>query len=184
MADKNVNFRLMTLKEVADYLRVEEKTVHGLLDRKAIPATKVGKLWRFDSRAIDKWLQNTTIHGKAQVLVVDDEVQVRELLKAILEKLGHEVTTAESGLAGLKLMEKQDFNLVFLDLSLPSIDGIEIFRYIKVVYPCMPVVVMTEDPASKLTKQALYFGPFDVLNKPFSSEDVEQMINIFVKTPG
>jgi response regulator of citrate/malate metabolism len=43
---------------------------------------------------------------------------------------------------------------------------------------------MTEDPASKLTKQALYFGPFDVLNKPFSSEDVEQMINIFVKTPG
>ncbi|MDD4873851.1 MAG: helix-turn-helix domain-containing protein [Dehalococcoidales bacterium] len=49
MIDKDVKSKLMTLKEVADYLRVTERTIHKLLDKKAIPAVKVGSLWRFDS---------------------------------------------------------------------------------------------------------------------------------------
>jgi DNA-binding NtrC family response regulator len=99
----------------------------------------------------------------------------------MLGKLRYEVIAAETGVVGLKLMEKQDFDLVFLDLLLPYTDGMEIFRYIKVIYPYMPVVIMDEDPESKLVKQALIFEPLGVLKKPFHSEDVAQMMEKFTK---
>jgi excisionase family DNA binding protein len=58
--------RLMTVGEVADYLRVTKKTIYRLLVRGKIPATKVGNQWRFNQRAIDKWLQRNSVGGKRQ----------------------------------------------------------------------------------------------------------------------
>ena len=55
---------LMTLKEVADYLRVTEKTVYRLLGRGVIPATKVGHQWRFAKASIVEWLQRKSVGGK------------------------------------------------------------------------------------------------------------------------
>ena len=57
---ENNLYHYLTLKEVALYLRVTEKTVHRLLDRNAIPATKLGKLWRFRKDDIDEWLQGNS----------------------------------------------------------------------------------------------------------------------------
>ena len=57
--------RLMTVEEVARYLRVTEKTIYRLLERGSIPATKVGRQWRFDSTLIDEWLQRSSTKVKA-----------------------------------------------------------------------------------------------------------------------
>ena len=64
---------LMTLKEVADYLRVTKKTIYRLLEAGKIPATKVGRQWRFNKARIDEWLSERSVGGKASVLVIDDE---------------------------------------------------------------------------------------------------------------
>ncbi len=56
--------KLMTLKEIADYLRVTEKTVYRLLGQGEIPAVKVGHQWRFAKASIDEWLQRKSVGGK------------------------------------------------------------------------------------------------------------------------
>jgi excisionase family DNA binding protein len=58
---------LMKLEEVADYLRVAEKTIYRLIDKRDIPATKVGHQWRFDKADIDKWLRQNSTDTKVRV---------------------------------------------------------------------------------------------------------------------
>jgi excisionase family DNA binding protein len=65
---------LMTVQEIADYLRVNTKTVFRLLEKGKIPATRVGHLWRFDKSSIDAWLRtysNSSV--TADILVIDDD---------------------------------------------------------------------------------------------------------------
>ncbi len=171
----------MTLKEVAAYLRVTEKTIHRLLEKGVIPAIRVGRLWRFDSEALDRWLQEKSKFTKARILVVDDEESIRALVKATVEELGHEVITAKSGTMGLNLIKKQDFNLLFLDLKMPGMDGAELFRRIKEVKPELPVVIITGHPESDLMSRALAYGPFSIMNKPFRPSDITQIVSSFIR---
>jgi len=181
MIDKNVNLKLMTLKEVAEYLRVTEKTIHRLLEKNAIPAARVGHLWRFDNDSINKWLQERSIFVKTRILVIDDEEPINALIKETLGKLGYEVVTAESVVDGLKLAEEQDFNLVFLDLRILSIDGTEAFKQIKSVKPDIPIVIITGYSDSDLLMQALSYRPLGVIIKPFSDSDILQVLNNYVR---
>jgi len=59
--------KLMKLEEVADYLRVAEKTIYRLIDKRGIPATKVGHQWRFDKADIDTWLRQNSTDTKVRV---------------------------------------------------------------------------------------------------------------------
>ena len=172
--------QLMTVQEVAAYLRVTEKTIYRLLKRGRIPATKVGHQWRFDKSSIDGWLQRKSVGGNATILVVDDEEVIRLLFKETLEELGHKVITAEAGSEGLDLVKQRDFALVFLDLKMPGMDGAEIFRQIRTIKPELPVTIITGYPDSALMARALAQGPFGVMNKPFSESDIVAAVNSFL----
>jgi len=172
---------LMTLEEVASYLRVTDKTVYGLLKRRDIPATKVGHQWRFDKVSIDEWLHRNSVDAKASILVVDDEKIVRSLFKDTLEELGHRVITAETGSEGLELVKQQDFDLVFLDLKMPGMDGAELFRQIKTIKPTLPVTIITGYPDSEMMSRALAHGPFGVMKKPFDELDIVAAVNAFLR---
>ncbi len=172
---------LMTVEEVASYLRVTEKTVYRLLKRGDIPATKVGRRWRFDRAAIDDWLQRHSVGDNATVLVIDDEEVIRALFKETLEELGHTVIAAETGTEGLALVEEKDFDLVFLDLKMPGMDGVEIFRRIRTVRPRLPVTIITGYPESDIMARALAQGPFGVINKPFGESDMATAVNNFLR---
>lgn len=169
---------LMTVEEVAAYLRVNEKTVYRLLKSGKIPATRVGHQWRFDKSSIESWLQRST--AKAKILVIDDEEIVRLLFKETLERLGHQVTTAEDGARGLQLVKEQDFNLVFLDLKMPGMDGAEVFRRIRAFKPNLQVTIITGQPDGDLMARALAEGPFGVMNKPFSVSDIAAAVKTFL----
>jgi excisionase family DNA binding protein len=184
MSDSEGKSRIMTLKEVAGYLKMTEKAIYRLLEKEAIPAARMGRLWIFDKEDIDRWLKERPFQGKTLILAIDDDILIRALLRGMLDKMGYEVIAEETGLGGLKLMEKYDFDLVFLDLWLPDTDGVEIFRYIKVVYPYTPVVIMADDPDSSPVKQVLVFDPLGILKKPFDKEDVMHMMDKFIETGG
>ena len=169
---------LMTVEEVADYLRVTEKTIYRLLRRGEIPATKVGHQWRFGRSSIESWLQKSSV--KAKILVIDDEEVVCLLFKETLEGLGHKVATAEVGARGLQLVKEQEFDMVFLDLKMPGMNGAEVFRRIKTVKPDLPVTIITGHPDSDLMAQALAEGPFGVMNKPFSVSDIVTAVRTFL----
>jgi excisionase family DNA binding protein len=172
--------KLMTVGEVADYLRVTHKTIYRLLRQGKIPATKVGQLWRFDSASIDNWLKQNSARTRVSILVVDDEEIVRSLFKRTLEELGHRVVTAAAADEGLELVKEQDFALVFLDLKMPGMDGAELFRQIKAIKPKLPVTIITGYPDSDMMTRALAQGPFGVMNKPFGESDIMAAVTNFL----
>ena len=171
---------LMTVQEVAEYLRVTGKTIYRLLGRGNISATKVGRQWRFDKASIDEWLSRSSVGAKATILVVDDEEIIRALFKEILEELGHTVIVAETGSEGLELVKQQDFDMVFLDLKMPGMDGAELFRQIKAIKPGLPVTIITGYPESEIMARVLAHGPFGVMNKPFGEQDIVAAVTNFL----
>ena len=172
---------LMTVEEVASYLRVTKKTIYRLLKRGSISATKVGHQWRFDKASIDEWLHQKPVETKASILVIDDEEIIRSLFKDTLEELGHRVLVAETGSEGLELVKQRDFTMVFLDLKMPRMDGAELFRQIKTIKPKLPIIIITGYPDSDVMARALAQGPFGVMNKPFSESDVITAVNNFLR---
>ena len=172
---------LMTVEEMADYLRVTKKTIYRLLERGSIPAMKVGRQWRFNKASISEWLQRNSGQVKASILVIDDEEIIRSLFKETLEGLGHVVTGVESSSEGLDLVKKRNFDLVFLDLKMPGINGAELFRQIRIIKPELPVTIITGYPDSDMMAQVLAEGPFGVMNKPFDESEIISAVDIFCK---
>ena len=171
----------MTVEEVADYLRVAEKTIYRLLRRGSFPATKVGHSWRFDKASIDDWLHRNSVGVRASILVVDDEEVIRALFKESLEELGHRVVTAGNSSEGLELLKQRDFDLVFLDLKMPGMDGAELFRRIRTIKPNLPVTIITGYPDSDMMARALAKGPFGIMRKPFDEADITMAIASFLR---
>lgn len=172
---------LMTLQEIADYLRVTEKTIYRLLTRGSIPATKVGRQWRFDKASIDDWLQQSSVGARASILVVDDEAIIRALFRETLGELGHRVMVASTGAEGLELVKKEDFDLAFIDLKMPGMDGAELFRRIKALKPQLAVTIIIGYPDSDIMARALDHGPFGVMKKPFGGQDITATVNNFLR---
>ena len=171
---------LMTVGEVATYLRVTKKTIYRLLRQGKIPATKVGHQWRFEKTAIDEWLHRSSVGAKANILVIDDEEMIRLLFKETLEELGHRVITAETGFEGLELVKQRDFDLVFIDLKMPGMVGDDLFVRIKAIKPRLPVTIITGYPDSGMMKRALAKGPFGVMNNPFNESDIVAAVANFL----
>ena len=171
----------MTLEEVADYFRVTKKTIYRLLEKRIIPARKVGRQWRFDKDSIDVWMRQSSPEAIANILVVDDEETICSLFLNTLEEVGHKVTIASESSKGLELVKDQDYDLVFLDLKMPGMDGAELFRQIRLTKPELPVTIITGYPNSDLMMKALAYGPFGVMKKPFSGSDIIGAVNNYLR---
>ncbi|MGD9118911.1 MAG: response regulator [Dehalococcoidia bacterium] len=173
--------KLMTLEEVADYLRVTKRTIYRLLDKHTIPSTKVGHQWRFDKAAIDVWLSQSSPEAAAKILVIDDDETICSLFRDTLEEAGHTIATASESLKGLELIKGQDYDLVLLDLKMPEIDGAELFKQIRKSKPGLPVIIITGYPDSDLMMEALTYGPFGVMKKPFNDSDILSAVNNYLR---
>lgn len=103
---------------------------------------------------------------KAKILVVDDDPGMLFTLVEILEDAGYEATGAKDGYIAVELASQEAFNLVFMDIKLPGIDGVEANRQIKSVSPGTPVIMMTGYSVEDLISQALEEGAYTVLYKP------------------
>ncbi len=181
---KNNMTEFMTPDEAASYLRVTKKTIYRLARLDKIPATKVGQQWRFRKAEIDEWLRRNSTGTTASILVIDDEESIRSLFKETLEDSGHKVITAATGSKGLELVKKRDFDLVFLDLKMPGMDGVELFRQIKSIKPDLPVAIITGYPGSEMMAQALALSPLGVMNKPFNEADIASTVANFLRISG
>ena len=172
---------LMTLGEVANYLRVTKKTIYRLLDRNGVPATKVGRQWRFDKASIDAWLCQNSTGTAANILIIDDDETICSLFKDTLGEAGHTITTVNESSKGLELVKDRDYDLVFLDLKMPGMDGAELFKQMRMAKPKLSVTIITGYPDSDFMTTALTYGPFSVMNKPFHGSDIMAAINNYLR---
>jgi len=172
--------QLMTVKELGEYLRFTKRTIYRLLKQGSIPAIKIGNKWRFDKDEIDKWLRHGMGGAKARILVIDDDEIIRSLFKRTLEERGHTVVTAGTGAEGIGCVRRWDFDLVFLDLKLPEMDGAELLREIRIARPKLPVTIITGYPDSEMMERVLKQGPLGVILKPFDDSDIITAVNNFL----
>jgi PAS domain S-box-containing protein len=113
------------------------------------------------------------MNDRPKVLVVDDELGPRESLRMIL-KPRYEIATADSGEAALKTLSTFRPDLIFMDIKMPQMDGIELLRRIKGADPSIEVVMITAYASLETVKNALTHGAFEYLIKPFSRQDLEE----------
>ncbi len=104
------------------------------------------------------------------ILVIDDEASLRQTLARILQRAGYEVTTAESGELALSLVANTAFDLVYMDLRMPGMAGLEVLKLIHASHPSLPVVLFTAQPDLKSAVEALRLGATDYLLKPLQPQ--------------
>jgi two-component system, NtrC family, nitrogen regulation response regulator NtrX len=107
---------------------------------------------------------------KDRVLIIDDEEGVRSSLKMILEYEGYDCLLAANGEAGLKMLERESPDVVFLDIKMPNMDGMEVLRQIKARDAQLPVVMISGHADVRTAFEASKLGAFDFLEKPPESE--------------
>jgi PAS domain S-box-containing protein len=111
----------------------------------------------------------------ARILVVDDELGPRESLRMLL-KPSYQIQTAESGRAALDQIAAYHPDVVILDIKMPELDGLEVLKRIKRIDPAIEVVMITAYASLETVKHALTHGAFEYLIKPFSRQDLEDVV--------
>ena len=109
---------------------------------------------------------------RARILVIDDEAEIRRSVRMILEYDGYDVLEASSGPEGVALAEKETPDLVFLDVKMPGMDGLEALQRIKAVNETLPVVIISGHGTVSTAVEATKAGAFDFIEKPLASERV------------
>lgn len=110
------------------------------------------------------------------ILVVDDELSMREYLELMLAREGYAVTTAESGKAANALLEKQFFDLVLLDIRLGDISGLDVLRKAKAQHPKTIVIMISAYATAENAVEAMNEGAYDYLPKPFDNDELKDTI--------
>jgi excisionase family DNA binding protein len=169
---------LLTVKETAKYLRIPLPTVYYLVQRGQLPAIQIGGRWRIKKASLDKDILKEDKSGQPTVLVVDDDESLQSLFKIFLKKIGFSrivVGTVKDAIAAL---EKQKFDLLFLDLKLPDGPADDVYDVAKEADPNLPIVVITGYPDSEMLDRILAKGPVTVIKKPLKIEQLQQTVRI------
>jgi len=113
---------------------------------------------------------------KEKILVADDEPSMREFLDIMLKKEGYQVLLASNGEEVMKLIEKDIFDLVLMDIRMPRLDGIASLKKIKVSSPETIVIMITAFASADTAIRAMKEGAYDYITKPFKVEEIKLII--------
>jgi DNA-binding NtrC family response regulator len=120
-------------------------------------------------------------HKKIKIIVVDDELSVRESVRGWLQQDGYQVETAASGLEALAKNAENRFDIMIIDVKMPEMDGLALLKKIKETDPDIAVVIMTAHGAIQDAVEAMKLGAYDYLLKPFDLEEFSLTIEKLVQ---
>ncbi|MGB8657704.1 MAG: response regulator [Candidatus Zixiibacteriota bacterium] len=113
---------------------------------------------------------------KRAIMVVDDEEEICGLLQDFLTREGYQVFTATDGVEAISLGKQNQLDLVLLDIKMPGMDGIEVFRKLKKVRGDLGVIILTGYGTLGTAKEAMRLGASDYLTKPFDLGLVKNVV--------
>jgi excisionase family DNA binding protein len=180
--------RPLSTGEVARLLHVTPVAVllwirAGKLDASRVP----GGRYRVARAEFRKFLTDNRLPvtldapSPRRVLVVDDEAPVREALGAVLQAKGYAVVLASDGREALRSIRRERFDLIFLDMLLPSVGGASVLKAIKQRDREAVVIIITGYPHHAETLTALQHGPAMLLAKPIKLADIDAVLKIVFK---
>ncbi len=113
----------------------------------------------------------------SHILVVDDELSMRELLELFFLSEGHTVDVAADGSEGIRRLHEQEYDLVLTDLRMPRTHGMVLLECCRELYPDAPIIVMTAYASAETAIQAMKTGAYDYFTKPFKLDEVKAVID-------
>jgi two-component system, response regulator, stage 0 sporulation protein F len=118
-----------------------------------------------------------------KVLIVDDQYGIRILLNEVLQKEGYETYQAANGLQALEIVQENVPDLILLDMKIPGMDGIEILKRVKALYPDMKVIIMTAYGELDMIQEAMDLGAITHFAKPFDIIDIREAVKKYLALP-
>ena len=118
---------------------------------------------------------------RGSILVVDDELEIREGLEALLTSEGFQVTLAETAAAGLQKLEERPYDLVLLDVSLPDHNGLDLLREIKQRDPNLAIILITAFGSIDMARAAFKSGAQDYITKPWSNDELITQVSLAIE---
>ena len=112
----------------------------------------------------------TRAASNARILVIDDDPAIRESLRMTLEYQGYAVMLASGGDEGAALVEREAPDLVFLDIKMPGMDGLEVLQRLRPLTEVTPIVVLSGNADIQTAVEATRLGAFDIVEKPLSTD--------------
>ena len=179
---------ILTIREVAAYLKLPVSTVYRLAERRDLPGHKVGRQWRFHKSVLDDWFRHHAATSRSTVHVVDDEEAIRALIVTALSTKTRDDLAAGFFLRStlmllmeaLEILKRTEVDLVLLDLSMPGMNGVDTFREIHALRPALPVMIVTAYPDSDMIAKALEIGPFSMISKPVDLAQIQKTVERIV----
>ena len=107
------------------------------------------------------------------ILIIDDEEKMRRLMDLVLRPEGYRLLQAESGEAGIKLIEEGGIDLVLTDIQMGKVSGLDVLAHVTKECPDVPVVVITGFGTVKSAVQAMKTGAFDYISKPIDNDELK-----------
>jgi len=117
-----------------------------------------------------------------KILIVDDELNMRLVLSAMLKKEGFDVSAAANGREALQILQSTNVAVVITDLKMPDIDGMELLTRVSERHPEIPVIMITAHGTIATAVEALKKGAFDYITKPFDLDDLKNIVAKAVRT--
>ncbi len=118
----------------------------------------------------------------SKILVVDDEINMQVVLRAMLKKEGYEVLTAPDGIEALKVLAAAPIDVIVTDLKMPNLDGMGLLERVVDNYPEIPVIMITAHGTVATAVDALKKGAFDYVTKPFEQDELKNVVLKAIKT--
>ncbi len=107
-----------------------------------------------------------------KILVIEDDETVRDVLRSFLVEKGYEVTIAHNGETGLDIVRGEKFDIILTDLVMPHVTGLDILKEVGAARTNIPVIVMTAFGTVQTAVEAMRYGAFDYITKPFNLEEL------------
>lgn len=118
-----------------------------------------------------------TPEKQIKLLLVDDEEGYINVLSNRLKRRGINVKKATSGLEGIQVLRKEDFDVAILDLKMEDMDGIEVLKIFKKMHPVIQVIMLTGHGSEQAAREGIEHGAFDYLTKPCELAELIDKIN-------
>lgn len=117
------------------------------------------------------------------ILIVDDELLIRDLLYDFFNSQGWQISIADSGTRALEILKSKKVDLLLTDLRMPQMDGLTLISHVKQDYPEIPVMIMTAFPSVESAIAALRSRVVDYITKPFNIHELYKRVNTYVPEP-
>lgn len=122
------------------------------------------------------------MNDQPSILVVDDELLIRDLLYDFFNNQGWRIAVAENGKKALELLKGQSFDLVLSDIKMPELDGLSLTARLRETHPDLPVILMTGFPSVESAVEALRAKAEDYIIKPFNINQLFKLIDSKIRS--